>query len=376
MPPNRPKAKPLKKLGASAKKEAPDAVVLARSRGALLGLCVGEALGVPYENKQLPAEQFPKLNEGPIDLRGGGRFELKHGQPSWATQMATALSHVLREQGRFDAVEVGKAYAKWVPHAFDVPEAVRLACEQIAEGRSGEYTGKRVFLESAQSFKDNASLARTAPLGLFYLRERDERRRASLEDSAITHFAPQCQLACATFNGVLAAAVLTPKERLENDEVLKVAETELGAAAALLGRAQPDWVTHVKDAADWLREDLAFAKEDDPELYGPELHLFFPRPTWVRIAFRLAFWELLHAPSFEAGLTDVVLRGGDADTHGAIVGALLGAKFGESALPSMWKEAVLDHLPAQGVGALSNVYHPKFLVTFAGAKPGAAVIPE
>jgi len=35
----------------------------------------------------------------------------------------------------------------------------------------------------------------------------------------------------------------------------------------------------------------------------------------VRVAFRLAFWELLHAPSVEAALIDVVNRGGDADNQ-------------------------------------------------------------
>ena len=49
----------------------------------------------------------------------------------------------------------------------------------------------------------------------------------------------------------------------------------------------------------------------DETVYGPELHLFFPVPTLVRTTFRLAFWELFHAPHFEAGLIDVVNRGGD-----------------------------------------------------------------
>ena len=54
---------------------------------------------------------------------------------------------------------------------------------------------------------------------------------------------------------------------------------------------------------------------------------------FVRVAFRLAFWELVHAPGFKAGLIDVVNRGGDSDTNGAIAGALLGARFGEMARP-------------------------------------------
>ncbi len=81
----------------------------------------------------------------------------------------------------------------------------------------------------------------------------------------------------------------------------------------------------------------------------------------MRIAFRLAFWELLHAPSFEAGLVDVVNRGADADAHGAITGALLGAFHGEEAIPAEWKRMVLESM-AVVRGPLWNLYHPRHLL--------------
>ena len=74
---------------------------------------------------------------------------------------------------------------------------------------------------------------------------------------------------------------------------------------------------------------------DDPQLYGPEVHLQ-DQEGFVRVAFRLAFWELLHAPSFAAGVIDAANRGGDADTNAAIAGALLGAHHGRVAIPDAW----------------------------------------
>jgi ADP-ribosylglycohydrolase len=66
-----------------------------------------------------------------------------------------------------------------------------------------------------------------------------------------------------------------------------------------------------------------------------------PKPTedyvqqqgWVLIAFRNTLWQLLNAPSFEAGVVDTVMRGGDTDTNAAISGALLGAVYGLDAIP-------------------------------------------
>lgn len=336
--------------------------IRARQKGALLGLAVGEAMGIRNEQRNLPAAQFPELNDGPLqEPRGGGRFELAPGQVSWGSELAMVLSTTLRNLRRYDLFETGKAYARWLHQAFDVPDAIKAALEQITEGRSPEYSGRRVWLEGFQQVRDNAPLARTTPIGVFFHSKREDRLNASLEDTAVTHFDPLCQLACATFNGIIAAAISAPGERLNPEDLLKVAEAELSLAAATLGRKESDWVAQTKDAADWLREDLKYAQQDDPELYGPELHLFFPWPTSIRVTYRLAFWELFHAPSLEAAIVDVVNRGGDSDTNAAVTGALFGAIFGESAVPPAWVERVME--------ARGSAYHPRDLVTLAGLGP-------
>lgn len=51
---------------------------------------------------------------------------------------------------------------------------------------------------------------------------------------------------------------------------------------------------------------------------------------------RLALLGLLDAPSFRPGLEGVVRLGRDADTNGAFVGALLGARFGVGGISPEW----------------------------------------
>lgn len=354
--------------------EADEATRMTRSRGALLGLAVGEAMGVPNEFKNLAAPDFPTFAEYPVsEPMGGGRFELKRGQTSWGTQLAVALSTVLRKLRRYELKEVSKAYHAWLPSAFDVPETFKLTAEQIAEGRMLDTIGLRVWLESAQVPKDNFALARTGVLGVFFQhpKHRDARLKATLEDTALTNFAPVCQIASATLNGVIAAAILAKGERIEPKEIVKVAEAELSYAAVTLGRELPDWVQRIKDAADWLREDLKAAQDPDPQLYGPELSLFL-NPTQVRLTFRLAFWELFHAPSYQVGVMDAANRGGDADTNAAVTGALLGAVFGEKAIPTEWAERVLEALGPVNESTLWTVYHPRFLLNLAGCSPDDA----
>lgn len=77
---------------------------------------------------------------------------------------------------------------------------------------------------------------------------------------------------------------------------------------------------------------------------------------WVLIALRNALWQLTHAPNLEEGVVDTVMRGGDTDTNAAICGALLGAVYGCDAIPSQWRDAVLNCRPEAG-GA--NVINPR-----------------
>jgi ADP-ribosylglycohydrolase len=362
-----PPPRPLKKTKAPS--QATPEQLRSRQLGALLGLCVGEALGARTEQKNLPSADFPQLNDGPyVEPMGGGRLELRPGQVSWGAEMAQVLSTTLRNLRRYDLFETAKAYTRWLPNALDAPDAVKAALALVAEGRSPEFTGRTVWLDGFQRIKDNAPLARTAPIGVFFHSQREARLTATFEDTAITHFDPLCQLACATFNGIVAAGVAAPGERLTPEALLKTAEAELSLAAATLGRREPDWVTQTKEAADVLREDLRMAQADDPELYGPELHLFFPWPTPLRVTYRLAFWELFHAPSMEAALIDVANRGGDADTNAAVTGALFGAIFGEEAVPRAWIERLME-APGPMGGVHWTTYHPQHLITLAGLGP-------
>ena len=105
------------------------------------------------------------------------------------------------------------------------------------------------------------------------------------------------------------------------------------------------------------------------DLREQEVHLIGTQ-GYVRVALRLAFWELYRAPSFEAALIDVVNRGGDADTNAAVTGALLGAYWGEEAIPERWRSAVLSALEGQE-GPFAERYHPRRLLLLAESEPPA-----
>jgi ADP-ribosyl-[dinitrogen reductase] hydrolase len=356
----------------------------ARARGALLGLAVGDALGSTNEFRKLPAPLFPQLCDGPLtEMKGGGQFSLKPGQVTDDTQMACCIAQVLKADRKLEPEVLARAYVKWLDQAFDVGELTRTVLTMLKEGRHWENAARQTWLSGGKRQAGNGSLMRTAPIGVFFARDQKARIEASLRDSQLTHYDPRCQLACTIFNGSLAAAINwfdKPKgppgkvappppsgaaSKAQLDAIVAGGLADISLAGAQLGHTAPDFVIDVKDAAAALRADIDAARKDDPLLYGPELHMH-AHEGFVRVAFRLAYWELFHAPSFEAALIDVVNRGGDADTNGAICGALLGATYGEHAIPERWRTPVLEALGVPGRGPLWDLYHPRHLLPLVG----------
>jgi ADP-ribosyl-[dinitrogen reductase] hydrolase len=323
-------------------------VRLDRARGALLGLAVGDALGATNEFEVLDAPPFPTLASGPVtDIVGGGPCGVAPGQVTDDTQMACCLFGSICESGRLDVTDVASRYTSWKAKAFDIGNQTASALGLMEKGLGPLSAGKAVW-ESARGTKPagNGSLMRTAPIAVLLGGDPVAVREASLAESAITHFDPRCQIACAALNAAIRAAIFEAADaalmhRAADAAVEALRDAALGCDAAL-----------VTAAADALKEDLRLSSHIDPDLYG-EVHLH-AHQGFVRVAFRLAFWELLHAPSFTAALIDVVNRGGDTDTNGAICGALCGGLFGEAAIPAQWRSSVL------GAPALAGemTYHP------------------
>ena len=353
-------------------------VVASRSRGTLLGLAVGDALGATNESKRLPAPPFPEMLTGmQTEMKGGGPFSVKPGQVTDDTQMACCIAAGLAALGKYDALDVAKRYLAWRPHALgvrdaegnvtssDIPEQVNKALDEMMGGRMYQTAGKLTWLRSARQAAGNGSLARTAPIGVKYANDEEARAQASLDDSALTHFDPRCQMACAALNGAIARAI-TQIKPLSPDDLVDGAHSGVAVAGALFARwdEAQEFARDAQYAAQCVREDIDAARQPDPQLFGPELHLF-SMMSFVRVSFRLAWWELFHAQTFEAALIDVVNRGGDTDTNAAITGALLGAYHGAEAIPEHWWKTVLDAVPAQR-GPLLDVYHPNTLLSMLG----------
>jgi ADP-ribosylglycohydrolase len=331
-----------------------------RARGALIGLAVGDALGTTLEFSRPEVRSWLAPLGGPHrEITGGGPFSVAPGQVTDDTQMAVCLAGSLLARGAYDPADAAARYVDWSRVAFDAGAQTRAALAAVAEGTPPLEAGRSIWLAAPdRPPAGNGSLMRTAPIAVRFALDPKARLAAALRDSAITHFDPRCLLACAALDAAIAAAVASTAG--ESLELFEQAIAELTRAGPLLARTFGVPAAARRAASTALLEDLNLALEPDPGLHGREVDLHESK-GFVRVAFRLAFWELFHAPSFEAGLIDTVNRGGDADTNGAVAGALLGAWWGEQAIPRRWRDAVLGALEGD-TGPWGDTYHPRRLL--------------
>lgn len=287
-----------------------DEGVRGRALGCLLGQACGDALGttVEFMAPERIAERFPG---GIAQIVGGGPFGVLPGQITDDTELALALARSLAAQGRFDPDDVAAGYVGWYRSGpFDVGGTTSRAFGGQVE--LGPGLASRLEARALMESEANGALMRVSPLGVFGWRfPGDTVAEMAAADARLSHPNPVCQAASAVFAAAIAHAVRTgePPERVY-------------AEARRVGTGSP------------VADVLVDAARDRPRNY---VHLM----GWVRIALQNAFYQLLHARTFEEGVRDTVMRGGDTDTNGAIAGALLGAVHGAGALPPQWRDAVL-----------------------------------
>lgn len=301
-----------------------------RSRGALLGLALGEALGAGTRGRALLAPAFPELADTPREPASGSLGP--------ATLSAIALAHALGGSGTYSVETAIIHHRQWLERSPEAPDVVRDALSNEHLRNWPHQAAHAAWIRSQKRPPDGLALARTVPLALHFSVDPHARAEAVQKDVRLTHADPRAVLAALALQGAIATAVHTAAE--SHLPIFAAAGAELVRGAALLGAVDRELIPEAHDAVRQLKEDLAAAEKPDPLLYGPELHLQRSGPN-ARLAVRLAFWELAHAPGLESGLLDVVNRGGEAGTHGAIAGALLGARFGEASVPARWRASAM-----------------------------------
>jgi ADP-ribosyl-[dinitrogen reductase] hydrolase len=286
-----------------------------RAAGALLGLACGDALGRPVEF-ETPASI--EAEHGRVtEMLGQGT----HGQPAGTvtddTELALCIARSLVARDGFDPEDVAERFVAWLDAGpFDVGLMTRDAIEELRSGAPPEDAGQAVWERRPEgSNAGNGSLMRCAPHALAY--HLDGRlAEVSRYSSAITHADPRCRWGCAALNIVLSGLMAGDDPALAANGVTLTIEEgdEVREVVAGVTRA-------IRDNGGPTPEDLSAS-------------------GYVLDTLETGLYHGLTAPDAEEAIVRAVNMGDDADTVGAVTGAVAGARFGASALPERWLDAI------------------------------------
>ncbi|MBL8488863.1 MAG: ADP-ribosyl-[dinitrogen reductase] hydrolase [Rhodocyclaceae bacterium] len=269
---------------------------LSRARGAYLGLAVGDALGATVEF-MTPAEirhAFARQGGMHREMVGGGWLRLAAGQVTDDTTMSLALGESILAEGRVDALAAARAFDAWMRgKPVDIGNTVRRG---LVEFRRTGNPERSVSEHDA----GNGAAMRVLPVALATLGQPDPAVAEAVRRQAhVTH------------HNALSDAAATTLALMVQDLVNGATPPEL-----LERRARPLAAIH---------PEFAFGGRRKENPSG------FVADTVIAV-----FQAFFGSGSFADCLVEVVNRGGDADTTGAIAGMLAGARYGEDGIPARW----------------------------------------
>lgn len=291
---------------------------LDRACGVLLGAAVGDALGAGYE--------FGSATVGADGPRmiGGGLGGFAPGEWTDDTTMTWAIADVAAAGADLWSEEALTAIARRFREWYDTgPADIGIQTSQVLREAGEKPTGEQMTAVARRLHErtghtgGNGSLMRTSAVALAHWDDPEALVKAAMRVSALTHYDPDALEACALWSLAIRHAVLFN-------------ELDLRAGIAYL---------HPDSRQTWS-DRIDEAERSAPARFTPN--------GYVVTALQAAWSAISHTPVPESAPSrhlsdslDTAIRiGNDTDTVASIAGALLGARWGASAVPAAWRRIV------------------------------------
>jgi len=263
-----------------------------RSTAAYLGLAIGDALGATVEF--MTAKEISHQYGVHNDIIGGGWLRLPAGKVTDDTSMSLALGETIIQTQRINPYDIAHTFSAWLKsNPVDVGNTVRRGIQNFR-------TTNDPCTSKSENAAGNGACMRSLPIAIATLdKPHTDVVRANLYQSHITH---NNALSDAGTQCVIDMVQLALQG--ENINVL-------------------------------FSDPVVQLINSYPEFDFNSRHVINPSGYIVE-TLQAVFQSLSATDSFETCLVDIVNRGGDADTTGAIAGMIAGALYGLDNIPKHW----------------------------------------
>lgn len=290
-------------------------------KGVIFGNAIGDAIGLGTEfmPKDMVTARYPEgLAEYGQIVQDGHRRRWKPGEWTDDTNQMLCILNSLVIHEEVDVLDIANEIWKWA-HS-DGRGIGRTVYGAIASSLFKENpleVARKNWERSQKKSAANGGIMRTAILGIWDYKNSSNIKYNAEQVCKITHYDPRCVGSCVMVCLIISALL---QEQTANDSLLQYALSE-----------GDNYDIRIRQYLDkHLQPDIACLELYEPSSIGYTLK-----------ALSAGLWALQYANSFEIGISSIIHEGGDADTNGAVAGAILGAKFGYNALPSHWKDGLI-----------------------------------
>jgi len=286
----------------------------AKTLSGLMGLCVGDALGVPVEF----TSRAERVKSPVTTMLGYGTWNQPPGTWSDDSSLTFCLAECLCRGYSLDAIanSFWRWYkeAYWTPRGdvFDIGQTTHTAIMRLKQGVLPHQAGGKV-----ENSNGNGSLMRILPMAYCHRNLTLGELLARVHDvSAITHAHARSQMACGIYISIAVALLEGANPQTAYLQALQDIQTIYFVREFLLEKPHFGRI---------LSGEIAKLPVEEINSGG-----------YVIDTLESSLWCLLNSSSYSEAVLKAINLGGDADTTAAVTGGLAGIYYGVENIPQQW----------------------------------------
>ncbi|WP_298756295.1 ADP-ribosylglycohydrolase family protein [uncultured Psychroserpens sp.] len=297
--------------------------LLEKIRGGIIGVAVGDALGVPYEFLSRD-----EMKERPVkDMVGYG----SHNQPPGTWSDDSSLTFCLMEgllEG-YNTKNIADKFIAWYDESywtahgnvFDIGVTTRQSIFYMKKGHTPEICGGMDEYSNG-----NGSLMRILPL-IYFIKNTeniDERYQMIKDISSLTHAHLRSVIACFIYVEY-AIELLNNSNKIDAYQITK---NRVNTYLKTKGLNPKELGFYF----DILESDIHSIGEDRISGSG-----------YVVNSLKASLWCFINTDNYKDAVIKAVNFGEDTDTTAAITGGLAGLHYGLDAIPKAWRDKIAKY---------------------------------
>ncbi len=291
----------------------------------LLGTAIGDAMGMPFES--YGCQTHEKLDDWKGDFVEGNFHKLEAGRWTDDTEMTLELAKSMLHHKRYLGASAASHYYGWFkgnPTGMGSTTRDALRKFDIYADDKGE-----LWRSTGVDFTDpekvgSGTAMRAAPIGVMYHDMPEMLRRVARADAYITHAHPEAYAASLAIAATVAGTIRQQLFAGPGDHPWKPVHDFVKRQLLVVdGTLTAKAFRYIEQMLPHGASEQEFA-DDIAGRFGSAWQC---ATTAIYCAFR--GWRA----GFHLGVQLAVKLGGDADTRGAMTGAILGARYGVNKIP-------------------------------------------